>query len=774
MRQPLIFRTACAFSARLTRSRPSRREGLTLVELLVSMAITLLMMAAIVTVFANVSRSVTRRRATIEMSGQLRGVREALARDLENATCPTVPWRRPEANEGYFEIIEGPQNDYYPSVWLYSQDTTTGSAEGVTGSLTIAEIESSSGSPAAGRITEAIGNTPGIDLSVSTLPGSTLRDARLDVAENTERFGKAIGSYADLPDSVPTDGRGLGDADDTLMFTVRNENEPFVGRIPRRDTTGATPANSSFNVWGNRFEEITSPLAEVAWYAIENPPERDEARTFAFGEPGYRTIYRRVLLIAPTLDYGIFVGGVPAGPGVVRVFDASVGRNSVAQALAGLIAFQERFDLSVRLEWSPKLARWQLRLNTLGDLTKRENRFEHHGLVPEPVNIWYRHGKPADDPDRFFPFAAVSGGVYGSGARKNLVFVTDPELASPSNAAEFDALTADLGGGQTTVVAYESDGLRTAILAGNRAYAARPLVLIDDSSDAPATARAVVNEDGNVVHVTFGLAPLSGARRGEDIMLTNALAFDVRVYDPGAPLYGYYPNGDITVPADQIIGPGEPAWARAYSEDAADNGVGYNQRNNQSPTPSNTYPFLYERQGAYVDLGYGSSFIDSSTGSSQIPNRYFRTTLAPWSVVQGQDLVTPSFSSDGLVRTPSLIGLLTRRFAMFDTWSWHYENNGINEDGDRPDGLAMTGAAEAQQVDEGVNGLDDFSFYDQDLDGRNDEGPFQLHGPDDTLERETMPPYSAALRGVEVSLRAYERDSRQVRQTSVRESFVPE
>ena len=38
------------------------------------------------------------------------------------------------------------------------------------------------------------------------------------------------------------------------------------------------------------------------------------------------------------------------------------------------------------------------------------------------------------------------------------------------------------------------------------------------------------------------LQPLSGERAGGDIVLTNALAFDVQVFDPGAPLYNYQGN----------------------------------------------------------------------------------------------------------------------------------------------------------------------------------------------------------------------------------------
>ncbi len=47
-------------------------------------------------------------------------------------------------------------------------------------------------------------------------------------------------------------------------------------------------------------------------------------------------------------------------------------------------------------------------------------------------------------------------------------------------------------------------------------------------------------------------------------------------------------------------------------------------------------------------------------------------------------------------------------------------------------------------------------------------------GPDDVGERETVPPYDKPLRGVQVLLRLYERDSRQMRQVSVNQSFVPE
>jgi hypothetical protein len=81
---------------------------------------------------------------------------------------------------------------------------------------------------------------------------------------------------------------------------------------------------------------------------------------------------------------------------------------------------------------------------------------------------------------------------------------------------------------------------------------------------------------------------------------------------------------------------------------------------------------------------------------------------------------------------------------IYDTWSTHYESNGIDDDGD--------GTA-----DEGTNGIDD-----------NSDGVI-----DDALEAETSPPYPVPLRGLEVRLRTFEPTSRQVRQVTVRHTFVP-
>lgn len=576
------------------------RRGITLVEMLIAMAITLVMIGAVVTIFANVTGSVQKRRAMIEMSGQLRHARNVLQRDLAGATCPAVTWQRPESNHGYLEIIEGPLTDANPTGLIFDEQFA----------------------------------------SVSLLPRNNLVEPGVDLEEHMKHADSLVPG-------------GLGDADDILMLTVRNEQEPFVGRVP-------DPTNPQASL------TIESPLAEVVWFAVENPLNTGVAAGF-FGEPGLRTIYRRALLIAPWAPP--HQGGPP---GVMQLLPAVVNRSQVPTALAALIAFQEEYDLSVRLQWDPQLARWKIVANTLADLTRRENRYEHHH---------YR----ADQQDRTFPFAVISAGmghlntqVQFQPSSSDSGAVATAELARASS--NFNGKVFNLN---DFVNAYRVDN-------SGGGYQSRPFCYLQGGE--PATARAILNDNGEVVHVVRGLAPLWGKRRGEDVMLTDALAFDLRLFDPGAPLF-------LESTTETVLAPSDIGWAPAAS-------------GSMSPVG----------QGAYVDAGYGLGVV------SFVP-----TPVDPW-------FAEPRWTPDrgGNPLAPG--------YSLYDTWSFHYENNGLNEDGD-------------DLVDEGTNGFDDAPM---------------AYGVDDVGERETVPPYDVPLRAMQVKLRIFELDTQQIREVTVGQHFVSE
>ncbi len=87
------------------------RRGLTLVELLVAITLTLILVAAVLGVFQWVGDGVTKNRSLIEGNGQLRNVALRLQDDLDSITVPVMPWADPADQLGYFEYVEGPMRD---------------------------------------------------------------------------------------------------------------------------------------------------------------------------------------------------------------------------------------------------------------------------------------------------------------------------------------------------------------------------------------------------------------------------------------------------------------------------------------------------------------------------------------------------------------------------------------------------------------------------------------------------------------------------------------
>jgi hypothetical protein len=181
-------------------------------------------------------------------------------------------------------------------------------------------------------------------------------------------------------------------------------------------------------------------------------------------------------------------------------------------------------------------------------------------------------------------------------------------------------------------------------------------------------------------HAVLPIIPFQSGniRFGEDVVLRNVLAFDVRAFDPLAPLRSVN---------NIAVGPGDPGW-----------------------TPGGTQLPGTQYTGAFVDLAYNASGSTPTEGHSHFSQVAAGTIGNVW-----------------------------------DTWPALYESDGLDQDGD-------------SLTDEGLNGFDDDN----------------ANGVDDIGERETQPPYSRALRGIQVTFRMYEPDSRQTRQVTLVQNFVPE
>jgi prepilin-type N-terminal cleavage/methylation domain-containing protein len=197
---------------------------------------------------------------------------------------------------------------------------------------------------------------------------------------------------------------------------------------------------------------------------------------------------------------------------------------------------------------------------------------------------------------------------------------------------------------------------------------------------------------------------------GEDRLLSNVISFDVRVFDPRAPLLGdgefTDTNSDTSDDAVGTVQPGDPGWEAA---------VGLN---NSNPVQ---YPIV--GYGAFVDLYYGRPGYAPS-----LPMISAGPVYPPSAVFYSAPVAASQMGSIGV----------------YDTWALSYERDGYNQNG----GI----------LDSGTDGLDN--------DGVN--------GVDDPGERETSPPYPAPLRGIQVRIRVIEPGTRQVRQATVGADFIQE
>lgn len=234
-------------NVRLSHGRPRNglnRVGLTLVEMLVATALTLILFGAVAEMFSRMGASVNDARSTIELSGNLRTAGNHLRRDLNNLTVKVGPWVYPGTNQGYFQIIEGPDRDI-------------------------------------DFATKAVG--PYVVGSGEPFPGSLAGDAD-DIVSFTAYSkekpfvgliqGRLVPVTVPAPPAVPGPYKYVLDTSDPTLFTVITSHYAEVVYF-----TKLTP-----------FDDRN--LSENANY--QNPGLRDPDETV--------TLFRRVLLIRPDID----------------------------------------------------------------------------------------------------------------------------------------------------------------------------------------------------------------------------------------------------------------------------------------------------------------------------------------------------------------------------------------------------------------------------------------------------------------------------------------
>ena len=216
---------------------------------------------------------------------------------------------------------------------------------------------------------------------------------------------------------------------------------------------------------------------------------------------------------------------------------------------------------------------------------------------------------------------------------------------------------------------------------------------------------------GNLVYNT-SFAQLFA--NSDSVMMSHAIAFDVKLYDPTAPMY-------LDVDGDAVMTPSDLGYY-VTSQNSGTNAI-VDLQNASSIVG----------RGAFVDIGYA----DMAHNQGTINNAELAMLRSTFS----HPPVRPS--PNGLRGLHHLAD--TYSTYTYDAWSDFYERNGLDDTGN---GFIDTGN---DQIDNnGTGGVDEFA------------------------EHEVRAPYGNSLRGIKVTVRLYESDTRQVRQMSNVTDFVPE
>jgi hypothetical protein len=216
-------------------------------------------------------------------------------------------------------------------------------------------------------------------------------------------------------------------------------------------------------------------------------------------------------------------------------------------------------------------------------------------------------------------------------------------------------------------------------------------------------------------------SPTGQLRYREDMVLSNVLSFDVKVWDPQAPVYVVTATDEANDRAPKVlkagtaIVPGDPGYERML----------------ELAISATRLP---DGRGAYVDLFYTYFPNNATLFGTDLAAHLTKTSLPSWPVLSSFASIGAIINKTGTAtRLPPVATTDTLCPTTYDTWSMHYEFDQAGTDG----------------VDSNGDGV-----------------------VDDVSERVTTPPYPVPLRGIQIKMRIYEPDSRTVREVTVVESLL--
>ena len=178
----------------------TRRYGLSLIEVLVALTMTLIVLVAMMQAFKFASNEMAKGRASVELTNQLRTVEDLLRSDLRSLTVDAKPhYNLSAAPKGYFEIVDGPAVDvnYIPD--LFGVAATTANVNRSILNLAMGDYDDivagtirSSSVPFRGRNGNAVEESSLAEVIWFTVPNDPDGDFFVDATERASLYRRLL------------------------------------------------------------------------------------------------------------------------------------------------------------------------------------------------------------------------------------------------------------------------------------------------------------------------------------------------------------------------------------------------------------------------------------------------------------------------------------------------------------------------------------------------------------------------------------------------------
>lgn len=667
-----------------------RSSGFTLVELMVAMTITLLLMAGLAKSFGVIGQSIQSGRSQVTLSGKIRNLSFSLRDNLRNRTVNARPPISSAAGNGYFMFYEGPLTEHTFGLFGACPERV------------------------------AVDGTTVFPFDPRDTTNSTNVDSRFfagDSGPTYRRFGR------------------VGDFDDYIAFTAEaSGGDWFTGKVPAYlvDDTAADPMEprvirskyAEIIIWASPRWNVdpTDNELKLADNPSAMPLYQDENRDLV---PDNIVLHKRVLLIRPDLNAKLTIpGGNPFDTDVLRPLGAGTTDptqvpvplqrvypvNNAPPAglfpmfgvptnnqlmlrqdwLVGMAPMHHFFDLSLRRIIHPDTgdSTGFVAANSLGDLTQPQNRFGH---------------------------VRYPGSFFGLGNNATSM----PLLALGWNDAILNWQgTADLRAESATATApawfpVSQSSPRTSTPTGagptNGCGIFNGWLLPHFELGDPSDGTTNLSDSRGLWQRGYLATPdPRWDRTGEDVIATNILEFDLRGYDPTAPVFvtsgadgqpgriGVDDDGAGTSDVSEMVGAEVTTELGMYGTDdelmnVTDIGI-YNLMGYAILDPTNPATFGIDLQaianrGAFVDLLYPylagtplrNRLVDVAAAVAPVDTNYNSFMTSELSLYPIPTSELNSMKQSGKLVHSTTAGDIVFFQPTYDTWTDAYEHDGFDQ-----------------------------------------------------------------------------------------------